>query len=183
MTSYLITDPSFYTSTPQTLCEKLTLHVNKYQPHLACLRDTKTTHYETLATPFVKTLKALRVKPILHVNYILANKLNAFGVHLPFTYRKYIPKAKALGLFVIASTHSLEEAFEVERLGADVFTYSPIFDTPNKGKPVGLVKLKEIIDKISIDCYALGGIITQEHITKCSNVGAKGFASIRYFLI
>lgn len=149
---------------------------------MACLRDQQTSNYNALALPFVTISNSLHVKPILHVNHTLARKLNAFGVHLPFAKKHHIKEAKELGLFVIASAHSLEEAFEVESLGADIFIYSPIFDTPNKGKPVGLVKLKEIIDKINIDCFALGGIITKEHIEKCSNAGAKGFASIRYFL-
>lgn len=149
---------------------------------MACLRDKTTTNYKALALPFIAISNSLHVKPILHTDHLLASKLKAFGVHLPFNEKERIVEAKKLNLFVIVSTHNLEESLEVEHLGADAFTFSPIFDTPNKGKPVGLVKLKEIIDKISIDCFALGGIITKEHVEKCSNAGAKGFASIRYFL-
>lgn len=183
MKSYLITDPLQYSSKPQVFCKNFTLNATKKKPYFALLRDKTTQSYKDLATAFVPLAKSLKIKPIVHTDHHLAYALKAFGVHLPFTQKYRIEEAKRLRLYVIVSTHAIQEAQEAEFLGADAITFSPIFDTPNKGKPVGLVKLKEIIDKISIDCYALGGIITQEHITKCSNVGAKGFASIRYFLI
>lgn len=67
-------------------------------------------------------------------------------------------------------------------MGADYITYSPIFSTPNKGEPVGLEKLKEINDKININCFALGEIVSDEQILACEKTGIYGFASIRYFI-
>ena len=92
-----------------------------------------------------------------------------------------IVKAKNLGLFVVVSTHTLDEAVKVQTLGADMITFSPIFDTLNKGKALGVDALKHMVSSVSIPVFALGGILTQEQIDACAKVGAKGFASIRYF--
>jgi thiamine-phosphate pyrophosphorylase len=92
-----------------------------------------------------------------------------------------IKYAKSRGLFVVISTHTLEGAIRAEFLGADMITISPIFHSPNKGEPLGLLKLQDICSAVKIPVIALGGIISQEQIDECEKVGADGFASIRYF--
>ena len=73
------------------------------------------------------------------------------------------------------------EAKKAEILGADMVTYSPIFETPDKGEPVGLHMLSKLTSSVNIPVIALGGIVTDEHIEACQMSGASGFASIRYF--
>lgn len=180
---YLITDPAFYTSHPTQLIETL-LHVKaKYRPDYICLRDKQSASYATLAEALVTTsLQDRETKLFLHTDFTLAHALGCDGVHLPSHALDKIEQAKALGLEVIASTHTEEEALLAEKLGADAITFSPIFATPNKGKPVGLEKLKEINDKIKPKCFALGGIINEEHVKACESIGVYGFASIRFFI-
>jgi thiamine-phosphate pyrophosphorylase len=60
-------------------------------------------------------------------------------------------------------------------------TFSPIFETPGKGAPVGLEVLKSVTSEVSIPVLALGGILTEAQISACERSGASGFASIRYF--
>lgn len=175
MQKYLITDPSFYNS--NTILEI----IKTKNPDYICLRDKTTNNYKNLATEFKKIIKNINIKDVLHTDYKLAYELGCYGVHLPSIAFDDIQKAKALDLKVIVSTHSLEEALHVEKLGADYITFSPIFYTPNKGIPKGLEKLKEINDKINIRCFALGGIIDDEQINSCAKIGTYGFASIRYF--
>ena len=122
------------------------------------------------------------VKTILHSDVDLAVKLGAYGVHLPSTAFESIIKAKAFGLYVVVSTHTLKEAQKAQELGADAITYSPIFKSPNKGKPKGLEALNEIVDKITINIIALGGITTQKEVDGVAKIGVFGFASIRYFV-
>jgi len=181
MTRYLITDPLLYGSDAHTLCHTLKTNLSVNPADFACLRDKQTKEYAKLAGPFIVTAGLLGVKSILHSYWQLAVHLGADGVHFGSQDIAKVTKAKESGLFVIVSTHTKEEALEAEALGADAITFSPIFETPGKGNPVGLVKLKEIIDTISIQCYALGGIVEENHILKCQDVGAHGFASIRYF--
>ena len=180
---YLITDPSFYTSNPTEVIQKL-LHVKaKYQPDYICLRDKQTSAYATLAEAVAKAgIQDERTKLYLHTDFKLAHNLGCAGVHLPSNALHVIEHAKALGLEVIASTHSLKEIEEAKKRGADAVTFSPIFATPNKGEPLGLEKLKEINDKIHIKCFALGGIINANQVKACEEVGVHGFASIRFFI-
>ncbi|MBN1839997.1 MAG: thiamine phosphate synthase [Campylobacterales bacterium] len=181
--SYLITDPLFYTSDPKTVLKKL-LHVKmKYCPDYICLRDKQSLNYPLLAQSIVdSSLKDTKTKLFLHTDFKLAFELGCDGVHLPSHALGMVEKAKDLGLDVIVSTHTLVEIIEAEKRGADAITFSPIFATPNKGKPLGLEKLKEINDKIRLKCFALGGIINEEHVKACESVGVYGFASIRFFI-
>ena len=180
MKSYLITDPSFYTSSPKTFAKKLLHIINTKSPDFVCIRDKKTDNYKEIALEVRNSIKHKKI--FLHTDYLLAAKLGFYGVHLPSTRFKDIKKAKGLGLHVVVSTHALEEVLYAEKEGADFITFSPIFYTPNKGKPKGLEKLKEINGKINIDCFALGGILENEQIQDCKKTGVYGFASIRYFI-
>lgn len=180
---YAITDPQFYTASKDDFEKKVrdTL-VNKRVDYF-CFRDKISDNYEALAATFLKTLSEFpNTKALLHSNVALAHELGAYGVHLASTAFDEIGNAKRLGLYVVVSTHTLEEAIRAQTLGADAITFSPIFSTPNKGKPKGLEALNEIVDKITINIIALGGITTQEQIDAVAKSGAFGFASIRYFI-
>ncbi len=180
MKSYLITDPFFYSSDPKNFSKKL-LHVIKTKaPNFVCIRDKQTDNYRDIALIIKKNIHHPKI--LLHTDYRLAHKLDFYGVHLPSTHFSDIKKAKDLGLHVVVSTHTLEEALHVEKLGSDFITFSPIFQTPNKGTPKGLEKLKEINAKIDIDCFALGGIVDESQIQACKKTGVYGFASIRHFI-
>lgn len=120
-------------------------------------------------------------KVLLHRDIELAQNVNADGIHLTSKQFENIDEAKRKGLFVVISTHSINEAKKAEILGADMITYSPIFETHGKGEPVGLHMLSELISTVNIPVIALGGIVTDEHVEACKMSGASGFASIRYF--
>ena len=146
-------------------------------------RDKSNPLYKTDAKLFIKEAKQFSFKKILlHTDIYLAQELQADGIHLTSKDIINTPQAKALNLFTIVSTHSIKEAQQAQALGADMITFSPIFDTPNKGKPIGLEPLIELINIVNIPVIALGGIITPYHIKQCQEARAIGFASIRYFL-
>ncbi len=158
------------------------MQLKKYLPAFALYRDKETSEYSFHAENFVQMCKSIpNLKAFLHQDYLLADSLNASGVHLTSLQFNEIRKAKDLGLEVIISCHTKEEVDKAEELGADYVTYSPIFATPNKGEPKGLEDLKELIDSTSLKVFALGGIITKEHVEAVEKSGAYGFASIRYF--
>lgn len=183
MKSYLITDSLFYGHDEQTLNDRLENVLNRHTPDFALFRDKETPFYPELARVFINICKKKRITNVLlHGDVYMAYRLGANGVHLASTQFDAIAHAKALGLYVIISTHSHEEAKRAQQLGADAITYSPIYDSPNKGNPKGLEDLKVIVDKIRIPIFALGGILTQEQINAVEASGAYGFASIRYFI-
>ncbi|NPA53968.1 MAG: thiamine phosphate synthase [Aquificae bacterium] len=112
----------------------------------------------------------------------IALLVGANGVHLP---EKSVPissvKHKFPDLIVGKSCHSVEGAIAAEKEGADYITFSPIFSSPGKGKPVGIEALKEVVSKVKIPVYALGGI-KEENIEEVLQTGAYGIAGIRLFL-
>lgn len=145
-------------------------------------RDKTSHDYPSFATQFLSHAKKYNFeKVLLHGDYLLASKLKADGIHLRSDQLDTIPYAKEKKLFVIASTHSTHEAILAQNLGADMVTISPIYSTPNKGKPIGLENLANTAKMLEIPIIALGGILTQSQIKECAKAGAKGFASIRYF--
>ncbi|MDF1877572.1 thiamine phosphate synthase [Sulfurimonas sp. SAG-AH-194-L11] len=170
MKSYLITaTPSF-------------MQLKKHRPAFALYRDKETSEYSFHAQNFIQICKTIpNLKAFLHQDYKLAQRLNASGVHLTSLQFDTIVLAKELGLEVIISCHSEEDVKKAEELGADYVTYSPIFSTPNKGKPKGVEDLKNLVNATSLKVFALGGIISPEHVNAVQKSGAYGFASIRYF--
>ena len=180
MIAYAITDPSTldFNALEQDL-ERFSQHAS-----MIVYRDSHNPNYAEYARLFMASINDNEngfEKVLLHSDYLLSKALNADGIHLKSTQFSDIKKAKELDLFVVVSTHTLEEALEAETLGADMITISPIFDTPNKGIPMGVDVLKTIVSHIQIPVIALGGILTKNQIDTCENAGAKGFASIRYF--
>jgi len=175
--SYLITDPKLFGDTAETLRTTLSLAIAEHSPDLVCLRDKSSKKYADLAEVFLKIPG--KHKALLHGDVDLAITLEAYGVHLSSLQFDEITRAKEAGLYVIASTHSYEEALAAKE--ADAITYSPIFYSPNKGIPKGLEDLKEITGKIDTNIFALGGITSKEEIKQVETCGVYGFASIRYF--
>jgi thiamine-phosphate pyrophosphorylase len=87
-----------------------------------------------------------------------------------------------LQLKVIISCHCLEDIQKAHKLNADWVTYSPIFDTPNKGEAKGIEQLNNAVQCCDIPVIALGGIVGQKEINKIEDTKCYGFASIRYFV-
>lgn len=84
---------------------------------------------------------------------------------------------------VFFSAHSLQEIQEADKQGANGITISPIFETPNKGTPLGIEFLNSIEpENFKAKLFALGGIITQAQLQEIATTKIQNFASIRYFL-
>jgi len=92
----------------------------------------------------------------------IALAVDADGVHLgqedlPLREaRKIMGWNKIIGI----STHSLEQAEEAEREGADYIGFGPVFHTATKdaGEPKGTDALKDIKSAVRIPVVAIGGI-------------------------
>ena len=184
MIKYLISDPKYYTNNEKKFEEILINVLNKQQIDIACFRDKESSNFQDLAKIFIKICKEKDIKKILlNGDYLLAYELNASGVHLTSTQFDDISKAKELGLYVIISCHTFEDIEKAIINQANAITYSPIFETPNKGIPKGITSLNEAVEKYeNINIIALGGIINNEQIEQISKTKAYGFASIRYFV-
>jgi len=156
--------------------------IDKYNPDFILYRDKDNRNYHVEALRFAEIcLKRENLKFFLHQDVDLAKKLGATGVHLTSKQFEKIEYAKSLNIEVIVSTHSFKDVQSAQINGADYVTYSPIFTSPNKGKPKGIQNLKKLLHKIDIKVFALGGIVEQKDVDMISQSNAYGFASIRYF--
>lgn len=111
----------------------------------------------------------------------VALAVEAAGVQLG---NQSIPIAAARALLgdrtIGASTHSLEQARAAEGDGADFILFGPVYFTPSKaayGVPQGLARLKEVVEKISLPVYAIGGV-GAENVAAIKKTGARGAALI-----
>jgi thiamine-phosphate diphosphorylase len=109
----------------------------------------------------------------------------ADGVHLG---QDDIPIAAARtitpGHFIIGrSTHSLEQALEAVRQGADYIGSGPVFATPTKENyiPIGIQTLEEVLKRVDIPVVAIGGL-NPGNISELRQYGARNFAMVRAFL-
>ena len=87
-------------------------------------------------------------------------------------------------LRVGASVHSLAEAMEAERDGADWIVFGPIYDTPSKrayGPPQGLAPLERVARSVGVPVIAIGGI-TVGRVREVREAGAHGVAVISAIL-
>jgi thiamine-phosphate pyrophosphorylase len=179
---YLITDPKYYTHNPITFEKKLHKALDQNRVNIACFRDKTSSNYEQLAQIFVNVCQQHNIEHILlNENLALAKKLGC-GIHLTSKQFDKIKEAKQNNMYVIISCHNILEIEKAQKAYVNAVTYSPIFPTPNKGEIKGLPNLKKILSIFDMNIIALGGIISQEHVSQIAKTKAYGFASIRYFL-
>jgi len=87
-------------------------------------------------------------------------------------------KNKLLG----ASTHNLTEALKAQKVGADFVVISPIQATQTHPNtiPIGWNAAKEVVDKLNIPVYLLGGM-AEKDLAKTLQLGAQGIAGVSAF--
>ncbi|MEO8700291.1 MAG: thiamine phosphate synthase [Kofleriaceae bacterium] len=102
---------------------------------------------------------------------------SADGVHLP-EHGLAIADARALGLVVGASRHSMAGARAAAGDGADVVHLGPIFATPSKPgvEPLGTEALGL---RLGVPVVAVGGIDSPERAREAARGGADAVAVIR----
>ncbi|TLS36327.1 thiamine phosphate synthase [Pseudalkalibacillus caeni] len=129
------------------------------------LREKKGSKREVLkkARMLRELTKKYNVPLIVNDHIDIALAVDADGIHLgqddlPLEEaRKIIGPNKIIGI----STHSIEEAREAEKGGADYIGVGPIFPTNSKDDvvdPVTTSYIKEVMNEITIPFVAIGGI-------------------------
>ncbi len=108
----------------------------------------------------------------------IALAVEADGVHLgqddlPLEEARKIMGRKIIGV----STHSLAEAVDAEKIGADYIGFGPIFETVTKeaGEPKGLGPLREVKASVRVPVIAIGGI-TVDTVDSVLGTGCDGVA-------
>ena len=130
-------------------------------------KDLNKNEYLKLVEKIYSICQKYRIDLILHQNYDLRldNKYNIKGLHLSYNTFKslnknireeLIKKYKKIGV----SIHSIDEAKEVENLGATYIVAGHIFKTDCKKdlEPRGLKFIQELSLILTIPIFAIGGI-------------------------
>ncbi|MBI4827666.1 MAG: thiamine phosphate synthase [Nitrospinae bacterium] len=106
----------------------------------------------------------------------IAQLCGADGVHLG---RGDLPVAAArallgAGAIIGASSHTLEQALEAQRLGASYVNIGPLFPTPTKpgASAIGLEPVRQAARALSIPFTVMGGVTT-ENIDAVIAAGAR----------
>ena len=130
-------------------------------------KDLNKNEYLKLIEEIYPICQKYKINLILHQNYDLNldEKYSIEGIHLSYSIFKslnenikaeLIKKYKRIGV----SIHSLDEAKEVENLGASYIVAGHIFETDcKKGlKPRGLKFVEDLSSTLTIPIFAIGGI-------------------------
>lgn len=139
-----------------------------------------------LARAVVDTVHGSSTKVLINDRADIAASAGADGVHLTTTSLTpdVIRKAFGTRFLIGASTHSLAEARDGFRQGADFAVFGPIFHSPSKatyGPPLGVERLKDAARELTpFPLIALGGI-SPERVNECLLAGAAGVAGITLF--
>ena len=111
----------------------------------------------------------------------IALAAGADGVQLPSNsmptgvIRQNLPRPFLIGV----STHTVEEAGEAAREGADFALFGPVFETPGKDDVQGIDNLSRVCLQVApFPIIAIGGIDTA-NCRKAVESGASGIAAIR----
>ncbi|WP_010239394.1 thiamine phosphate synthase [Clostridium arbusti] len=123
----------------------------------------------------IKEVVKERIPLIINGNYEVAIKSKSEGIQL--SYNVFLDFNKSYDKIRGVSIHALEEAKNVDNMGADYVIAGHIFNTDcKKGlEGRGTKFLKEICDKVSIPVIAIGGI-ELNNINDILKSGAKGAA-------
>ena len=141
-------------------------------------KDLDKNEYLKLIEKIYPICKRYGINLILHQNYDLNldDKYNIEGIHLSYSIFKslsqnikaeLIKKYKRIGV----SIHSLDEAKEVENLGASYVVAGHIFETDcKKGlEPRGLKFVEDLSSKLTIPIFAIGGIDEKNSLSVINN--------------
>ena len=149
-------------------------------------KDMETRDLLKLAYKMRELTSEYRAQLFINDRFDIALAVHADGVHLtqnsmPVEVVRRVVKKK---LLIGVSTHSMKEAGDAEKGGADFITMGPVYRTSSKlkyGPPVGLDALEKVCWKIKIPVFALGGV-KSNRIEKVMGTGAHGAAMISEIL-
>jgi thiamine-phosphate pyrophosphorylase len=201
---YLITDRKLFTAclpARQVHCSPFTAVKEALKGGARAIqlreKDLGTRELLKLANRMRELTKRYNAKLFINDRLDIALAAGADGVHLAQNsipvdaVRKAVhtclPPACPVGrdrqasrFLIGVSTHSLKEAVEAEKKGADFITLGPVYRTPSKlkyGAPLGIETLKKTAKKIKIPVFAIGGVKINK-VNELRNAGAYGVAVI-----
>ncbi len=134
-----------------------------------------------LALKFKEITSRAGVLLIINDHVDIALGVEADGVHLgQEDLPVQVARKLAPELLIGASTHSLEQALQAEKNGADYINIGPIFSTKTKegmGRSLGPEAISEISPQIKVPFTVMGGI-NEDNIEQVLAKGARRVAMV-----
>ncbi len=163
----------------EKICSAHRLISSSYKTSLKIVlreKDLNESDYKIIADRILKIGRKYDTDCILHTYYNAAKELNCSNIHLPFNILQDTPDISNSFDHVGVSIHSINEAIESEKLGADYIIAGHIFATDCKKDlpPRGLSFLSSVCSSVNIPVYAIGGI-SSSNAQSVLNAGAYGF--------
>lgn len=145
-------------------------------------RDLNTKDLLALARDVQRVMRRCEGQLIVNDRIDVALSMDKAGVHLRSTSlpvaiaRRLLGSERLLGV----SVHSVREAVQAEKDGADYIVLGPIFDTPSKqgfGSPLGLSSVEETCRAVGVPVLGIGGV-NAARAREVRRAGAFGVAVI-----
>jgi len=138
-------------------------------------KDLSSEELHKMAVKIKEIIGKKEVKLIINSNLKVAESVEAHGFHT--TFNSFINEKPCFNGSLGVSVHSVEEAIEAERHGANYILFGHIFETNCKKDlpPKGLELLMAMKREVNIPVIALGGI-NPENIKEVKKTGADGVA-------
>lgn len=120
-----------------------------------------------------------KLRLLIGADAALAARVGADGVHLPERLAGRIPYLKRRGWMVTCAAHSPRAARRALAAGADAAVVSAIFPSrsPSAGKPIGPLRLAQLVRQAGGPVYALGGV-NNETARRLLPAGLVGLAAV-----
>lgn len=113
----------------------------------------------------------------------VAYELNANGIHLTSRHLMALGKRPETIEWLGASCHNLQELRHAQAIGVDFAVLAPVLPTKThpEAQALGWQQFAELVDKINLPVYALGGM-SLSCLAAARQAGGQGIAAIRAFL-
>lgn len=147
------------------------------------LREKNLSEEEILkeAVSLAALCKRYKVPFIVNDNPQIALKAGADGVHLGQDDMRVDEVRRMVGdqMIIGATAHTVEEAVEAQRLGADYLGAGAVFPSGTKSNTIALPfeRLQAICDAVRIPVVAIGGI-TRTNLMSLAGSGVSGIAVV-----
>lgn len=156
--------------------EKMTQDISLIQLRSKVVLDT------AFITKLYNKCQQNNIKLLLNIPNKSFNETYCDGWHLTTDEILKLSSKPHADKLLGASTHNLEEALKAQEIGADFVVISPVQATQTHpdATPLGWEKAKEVVDKLNIPVYFLGGM-SLEDLDRALEIGAQGIAGVSAF--
>ncbi|MBI5527361.1 MAG: thiamine phosphate synthase [Deltaproteobacteria bacterium] len=181
---YIITDRR--AAAPRTIEEIIEAALANLKPGEAAVqlreKDPRPRELYETALRLVKIVHRRGCLLVVNDRADVARAAGADGVHLGRSSMPVEAARKALpGGLIGVSTHSVADAEQAEKEGADFIVTGPVFATASKPgvtEPMGVAGLSGVCRAVRVPVYALGGM-DSSNAAAVAGTGAAGVALIR----